>query len=70
MKMTRLDYPRGLESEEVVQVIKTMTTSTVTDGVDAPEDKEALANKILSMTGEETMLFIYLAEKEHGLRFD
>ena len=53
-----------------MQPTMTMTTATATDGADAPEDKDALASKILSMTREELMLFIYLAEKELGLRFD
>lgn len=52
-----------------MQPTMTMTT-TATEGADAPEGKEALASKILSMTGEELMLFIYLAEKELGLQFD
>lgn len=53
-----------------MQPTMTMTTATATDGADAPEDKEALASKILSMTGEELALFICLAERELGLRFD
>ena len=40
-----------------------------TDSQASPE-KIALAEKILSMTAEELALFIYLAEKELGLRFD
>ncbi len=52
-----------------MQPTMTMTT-TATDGADAPEDKTALAEKILMMTGEELALFIYLAEKELDLRFD
>lgn len=46
------------------------TTATATDGADAPEDKNALAEKILLMTAEELAIFIYLAEQELGLRFD
>lgn len=54
-----------------------MTTMTMTreataadaDNRTAP-DRCALAEKILSMTTEELALFIYLAEKELGLRFD
>lgn len=55
-----------------MQPTMTMTiTATATDGADdAPENKAALAEKILMMTGEELELFIYLAEKELGLRFD
>ena len=54
-----------------MQPTMTMTiTATATDGADAPEDKNALAEKILVMTREELELFIYLAEKELGLRFD
>ena len=53
-----------------MQPTMTMTTATATDGADAPEDKETLASKIFSMTREELVLFIYLAEKELGLRFD
>lgn len=52
-----------------MQPTMTMTTATA-DADDAPEDKNALAEKILLMTGEELALFIYLAEKELGLRFD
>ena len=49
----------------------TMTTeATATDAADAPNEKEKLASKILSMTAEELALFIYLAGQELGLRFD
>ena len=48
----------------------TMTTATATDGANAPNPKQQLAKKILTMTAEELALFIYLAEKELGLRCD
>ena len=55
-----------------MQPTMTMTvTATATDDADdAPENKASLAEKILMMTGEELALFIYLAKKELGLRFD
>ena len=53
-----------------MQPTMTMTTTATADADDAPEDKNALVEKILLMTGEELALFIYLAEKELGLRFD
>ena len=54
-----------------MQPTMTMTyIATATDGAAALENKNALAEKILSMTAEELALFIYLAEKELGLRFD
>ena len=48
----------------------TMTMTTTAAGADAPNEKEELAAKILSMNAEELMLFIYLAERELGLQFD
>ena len=54
-----------------MQPTMTMTsTSGVTDGADAPEDKNALVEKMLMMNAEELALFIYLAGQELGLRFD
>ena len=48
----------------------TMTMTDTAAGANAPNMREQLANKIQSMTAEELSLFIYLAEKELGLRFD
>lgn len=53
-----------------MQPTMTMTTTATADVDDAPENKNALAEKILSMTAEELALFIYLAKKELDLQFD
>lgn len=48
----------------------TMTMTDTATGADAPNRREQLAEKILSMTAEELALFICLVEREFGLRCD
>lgn len=51
---------------------KNLNTTSVptTDVPDEISCREQLVSKITSMTADELKLFIYLAEKELGLRFD
>ena len=48
MKMARLAYPRGLESAEVVQVIKTVTTA----GTGTEKDPNRYVTSYWSLDGE------------------
>ena len=54
-----------------MQPTMTMTElATATDGANALNPRQQLAEKILSMTAEELALFICLVERELGLRCD